>query len=1167
MAIFRNPLFVKIIRRINYRNYQLNEPIKSLTKPNALDTLNSNISKLAGAVTSFGMRMNTGGAHPLISGITLTNSQFNGGSASGTVVGNIGVTTIPANVFSGSLGLSGTDRALFQIVGNQLQTNGVLPAGTYDINIVATQTNYRQSPFSQNFPITGITTQVFSSLTLDNFSFASSGTSTSPVGNVIITMNPTNPTSTAIISLGGADAGSFVLTNGGQYPCQVQAKQNIGPGTYHIILTATQPGISNSPFPSSVLTITGTSLTGSVITTETFSSLTGSAISSGAFPQMRGFQFRKTDIPTGQWPQLQTTTGQQIPITIWNESRWSDGSYKHCGMLIGQVPTTIATTGTTINVLSGGTNPALSASGFTDAQLYAEGISVNITGFQNLSGTWSALLNGDAKTIRNLTLGDGPAGRVKKFTILFQQSGVAHDSLVCDLYVQELRNPNGTKAGYRVLPRVIQPWYNSGTRAIRGLSAFNITWTGGGGGTVTPALPYTPNTIVTEGPDPNVYGATSCHTTSPNDWWTGQGRFDGQAPELAAIYGRFTSGSGFSLNTVVGISAYSNGSGASGGTHISIGGSVSGSGVFNPCYVVFDWSGCFGATTAGKYQYIKGSGTQTAAVADPSILMKFDPIYRRKTRFFPPYRALPGDTAYTPFSPTPSANSWPYSWGPWQTGLTAVGLDAGGEHEWIGPLQAPQARHYYNQTQVDDTLARTLGLAITNFATCIRDRTSAGFLNVSSNAYGQGVGPPASGAQWSSYFWNGTTATGFPANPANGNPSFRSSGPDHYPTGAYYAYLITGEPQYTDLQIESSIGGLIAQYYQNPVTPTFAVAAVGVTCNGEDGPRTIGWCLREFAYAAAIMPDVDPVDPGGANGPVKYVKDNWARNIKYQLDTFNAGNSYTKANGLWLPKVTITRQWMRGYVMSAIAAAAGVLEDANALAMIQNQATWYNHVAAITSPACNYGDNDIYYNPGGMGDYFSGVPITADNMWGNQCGAPTGFIGGLTTPGGSPALFTMGNVNPAMYTPQNGDCFVISSREPFGGGINGAQPSGISYGQDYYVRNLVHTSGNVWTCNLSATPSGALINVGGSGGSGDGSLGMRPLASSVPATSTWGDFASGASNLNEIGGPMGWMQAVFTAVGSTSNLTSVLADRDTRRAQTAALFQSDPKWAIGSKFE
>src|SRR6516162_2483381 len=84
-----------------------------------------------------------------ITAVGLSNGTFTGGAPSGTVVGAISVTMSPASpAFSGSLSLNGTNASQFRISGSNLVTNGTVPAGTYNLNIVATETGAGGSPFT-----------------------------------------------------------------------------------------------------------------------------------------------------------------------------------------------------------------------------------------------------------------------------------------------------------------------------------------------------------------------------------------------------------------------------------------------------------------------------------------------------------------------------------------------------------------------------------------------------------------------------------------------------------------------------------------------------------------------------------------------------------------------------------------------------------------------------------------------------------------------------------------------------------------------------------------------------------------------------------------------------------------------------------------------------------
>ena len=102
----------------------------------------------------------SGSAPQTISSVPLSGTTFPPGASSGTVVGTILTPVMsPASpAFSGSCcTLNSGDFASFQIVGSNLETNGVLcgsPPCTYHFNIRATQGGISNSPFDQAVTIT-----------------------------------------------------------------------------------------------------------------------------------------------------------------------------------------------------------------------------------------------------------------------------------------------------------------------------------------------------------------------------------------------------------------------------------------------------------------------------------------------------------------------------------------------------------------------------------------------------------------------------------------------------------------------------------------------------------------------------------------------------------------------------------------------------------------------------------------------------------------------------------------------------------------------------------------------------------------------------------------------------------------------------------------------------
>lgn len=115
-----------------------------------------------------------GGPPVLILSVDLSNDTFTGGAPDGTIVGAVSV-TMSEGIFTGSLSLTGADAADFQLIGNDLATVGVLAGGSYDINIVATQNNINNSPFTQPETITGTSTGTFVKTSSGNDVLTSSG--------------------------------------------------------------------------------------------------------------------------------------------------------------------------------------------------------------------------------------------------------------------------------------------------------------------------------------------------------------------------------------------------------------------------------------------------------------------------------------------------------------------------------------------------------------------------------------------------------------------------------------------------------------------------------------------------------------------------------------------------------------------------------------------------------------------------------------------------------------------------------------------------------------------------------------------------------------------------------------------------------------------------------
>jgi hypothetical protein len=185
----------------------------------------------AGATNSPLGQATTITASQSISSVSLSNASFVGGSPSGTVVGTINVAMSPSSAaFSGSLSLSttqggcnatnGANNGSFLIVGTTLETNGSVSAGGYAVCILATAASAPNSPFGQNFTLTGQGSQSIQSIALSNNSTTTGLASSTAVGTLSVSMSTATPIfsyngTNLHLSTSGADSGGVCsATNG-----------------------------------------------------------------------------------------------------------------------------------------------------------------------------------------------------------------------------------------------------------------------------------------------------------------------------------------------------------------------------------------------------------------------------------------------------------------------------------------------------------------------------------------------------------------------------------------------------------------------------------------------------------------------------------------------------------------------------------------------------------------------------------------------------------------------------------------------------------------------------------------------------------------------------------------------------------------------------------------
>jgi hypothetical protein len=94
-----------------------------------------------------------------------------------------------------------------------------------------------------SYTVTVTITPAITAVGLSNTTVSTTGPANAGtvVGALSVVTNPVGGTYTGVITLGGTNASSFVLTNGGVLPCNlVVGAANLAAGPYSITLSATQ---------------------------------------------------------------------------------------------------------------------------------------------------------------------------------------------------------------------------------------------------------------------------------------------------------------------------------------------------------------------------------------------------------------------------------------------------------------------------------------------------------------------------------------------------------------------------------------------------------------------------------------------------------------------------------------------------------------------------------------------------------------------------------------------------------------------------------------------------------------------------------------------------------------------------------------------------------------
>lgn len=847
---------------------------------------------------------------------------------------------------------------------------------------------------------------------------------------------------------------------------------------------------------------------GSLLKTVQIANDGGGSSATNSHTPMFGLQFKKGDMPSGQYPVLKTAGGTTVPYSYWNVKSWSDGSMKFIGVL-PIFPDAISS-GSTANlkVYSGGSAP--SASSRTLTEVYSQNIKVlGNSGLDNISGDWVADLQ-SANVIETVVVGDGLAGKIWRLLVDFKQSGSAHGSLVTYFYVMALQDASGNLAGFRVLPRITQPWYDvdSPSKYYRSFTSLQLQY-GSGPTTVDPIA--------------------SNYAAKAFTWISGAGSFDAnvsctgnayQSGVACRVSSTGTLPAGLAANTTYWIRKdagdtlmFVNGSAIgntfNGTSRINITDAGTGTHTITPIAYVSYFCSQWIAASTGRYIYFQGTGS---IASEANLRIKADQAYDASAGIFPPWNISIGSV---------DSNS-NYDWSPYCVANLTIGIGGTGERDDIGPINSQHSRHFFTQAAVDEKVMRTIGLAQAHLPSCFRNSSTKSHVNLSNTNYS---GMSTKEVDTFAYRPNAPSSSGFTAPSLTqtwvqvfGAPDF-----SHQTQYTAYPYGVTAEPQYADMLFE------MVNMVQLQVGSAKHITLGGTTYYNvapqwKDAIRTAAWSGRDVAWAAALLPNTNP-DLGA---PTAYVTDMVPSNSAYLLAWNATQSSWWQDNGYWMMQGQENHRapWQIGYMWGFLNIAASACEDADAHTMRSIFAKWPVHVKSLTgnlwalpnfveissTQAAHYGspflDNDGQW-----------APIVEDNTylsWSN-----------------SGDLFTWDNPH---WTPANGDKIVFHES---------TAPGGLSLMTPYYA---VNTSG--LTFQLAASPGGSVLPIT------DDRSPTHNISGLIPASPPSTGFIFGDGYAINLRGEMNWSLADGV---TTTGFATAAAEMDTRLASYN--WAPDPKYA------
>ena len=891
--------------------------------------------------------------------------------------------------------------------------------------------------------------------------------------------------------------GVTVATDSSGPPWSADLNPDNGTYSFDAVATDNLGGVATSATRTHTVAVSPPA--GTVLRTFAINNPSGSTQPADFVTEEFGLAFKDADIAAGTYPQLDLPDSTPVAANFMLPTYYPSGCMKFASC-IARIPVAIAAGGSqTVRLKTGGSTPTASALTNSDISSFSD-IDVRTTARKNWTGTMTARLNQGLTDagVNVQVLGTGPVGRLLVVHQEFNDGTSDHPNGGVDFYVYQLQSAAGGKYGLRVSARMRNGWHDDTTLAIATLCSDSLALRNSGSAVATTAPFAAARTFTRTGSDATCSNISELPTGMAVRVTNSGGALPAGLTDGETYFVR-NGGSFIQLHSTIDGATDNSGK-------LSLTTDGTGAHTLTPLVQIAAYgAGPFVCESNGRYTFIAGggSGVETSCRVSQTVA---DII---ATKIVGPLR--------TDITPT-ILTTRTYNTDTYYDYLKFE--DTTGERADIGFISGYALRDFLRGSDRLDTCrvhALQQGLKTRSVQ---RKATRVQLSHHNSTYSGMGTSLPTY-RLWSS----GSSGANVPTD-YNVMHGLHFSA--HRPSIQPYVYLMTGDPRFLDILLDTVGWNLGALYDRNPVVS--ATTYRNVVLNDVQ-QRIQAWSLRDIAWAATFTPTTYK---GAALGT--YLADTLASNADYYAALWATASSFAQTNRVPPVVASVASQqlsmWQTGYLISAMTLAYKATGDVDLKTTAERLLVWWDALRTNTR---------MFY----LGSYYIDVSTGALSVAAWDEITFRGVLGNIDYAAANDTI-TPVSIPSGGGTIANGDRLLIAGF---------ASSLGLTDFQRYFFRDASGTAGKLSTvAGLSD-----LVDITGSGTNFSSDFVSSYLANASNTAMQSRGFAKSYEAI--VVGVVRWASAEgFTL---PAGLLSAL---NTEYGSGPADFASDPVYALSSSY-